>query len=84
MKLLECLVVFILNPFRFSAGLIKIWYDEKRRKSFKKILDEYDTDEICGHGTITYLNAIAAIGALLMFLLIVAAIIGVFRNGFTH
>jgi hypothetical protein len=84
MKLLECLAVFVMNPFRFPAGLLKIWFDEGRRKSFGQILNEYDMNEICGHGSITFLNIIAALGALMMLLLIIATIVGIFRNGFTH
>jgi hypothetical protein len=84
MKLLECLVVFVMNPFRFPVGLIKIWLDERRKKTFSQILNEYDMNEICGHGSVTFLNIIAALGALMVLLLIVATIIGIFRNGFTH
>ncbi len=76
--------IFIDLLIRFPVGLFKIWIDEGRKKSFLTIIKEKEVNEICLQGTISFLNVIAALGALDMFVLVIIGIIMIFRNGFTH
>ncbi len=82
---MDLLAAFLFNPIRFPVGLMRLWLiEEKRKKSFRQILNETDLNEICLHGTHSFIQLIAAIGVLLMIGMILATIISIFRNGFTH
>jgi hypothetical protein len=77
----ELVVTVIADVFiRFPAGLIKIWIEERRKKSFRTIIRERDWSEICAQGTVSFLNVIAAIGAVVMFAVAILGIIMLFKK----
>jgi flagellar biosynthesis protein FlhB len=84
MDVVGVLITFMLYPFRFIIGLCKIWLENGRRKTFGQILTESETREIVSHGTISILNLIAGIGAIMMMIFVIMVIVGIFKNGLSH
>ncbi|HCW05770.1 MAG TPA: hypothetical protein DGG95_00190 [Cytophagales bacterium] len=81
----EIFVKFFIDLLiRFPVGLFKIWMEEGRKKSLISIIRENEFDYICLQGTVSFINIIAAIGALAMFAFVVGVIVSIFRNGFTR
>ena len=84
MDVVGILITFILYPFRFIIGLCTIWVENGRRKTFGQIITENETREIVSHGTISILNLIAGIGAIMMMIFVIMVIVGIFKNGLSH
>lgn len=84
MDVLGILITFILYPFRFVIGCSKIWFENGRKKTFSQIFIEYEAREIVSHGSISILNLIAGLGAIMMIIFVIMVIIGIFRNGLSH
>ena len=77
---MEYFLAFIFHPISLPLGLVKVWFKNRRLKTFRQILDGYEVDELVVEGTSSILGFVAAIGALLVLSLLIAVVVSMLRK----
>jgi hypothetical protein len=73
-ELVIILVKFILNPFLYLLGVLRLWHHADSAKSFKKAVAQNSFQEVVRHGKILSFDLFSGAGIVVLSVLIIIAV----------